>query len=328
MMEQLISAFPDHIKEALEIAKATTLKKPENEIQNVVICGMGGSGIGGEMVAKWLEDELEVPVATVHDYTLPKFVSKNTLVIGSSYSGNTEETMESLEKAVKAGAFMVGVCSGGKLEQLLKDNGFDAIIVPGGNPPRSMLAYSVVQLLNIFKQYGLIEGKELKEFAAAREFIIENETEIKDKAMELAKFLKGRTGIFYGTTKYLPVLIRARQQFNENSKELCWHHAIPEMNHNELVGWGGGDERFATVFLTAEDIHPRNAKRIEINKEVIAKKTSKMMDIQAKGATTLIRSVYLINLVDWSSVYLSQLKDVDAIDIAVIDHLKGELAKF
>lgn len=328
MMEELISAFPNHIKEALEIAEATTLKKPEHEIRNVVICGMGGSGIGGEMVAKWLEDELTVPVVTVHDYSLPKFVSKNTLVIGSSYSGNTEETLESLEKAVKAGAFMVGVCSGGKLEQLLKDNGFDAVIVPGGNPPRSMLAYSVVQLLNIFTQYGLIEGKELQEFAEAREFIIENEADIKEKAMELAKFLKGNTGIFYGTTKYLPVLIRARQQLNENSKELCWHHAIPEMNHNELVGWGGGDDRFATVFLTAEDIHPRNAKRIEINKEVISKKSSKMMDIQAKGNTTLIRSVYLINLVDWSSIYLSQLKDVDAIDIAVIDHLKGELAKF
>ncbi|XP_020907646.1 uncharacterized protein LOC110245698 [Exaiptasia diaphana] len=145
--------------------------------------------------------------------------------------------------------------------------------------------------------------------------------------MNLAKFLKGNVGILYGTTDYEPVLIRARQQFNENSKMLCWHHVIPEMNHNELVGWGGGDDRFATVFFET-DMNPRNEKRMGITKEVITGKSSKVMTIQAKGNNRIERSIYLINIVDWASLYLSDLKEVDPIDIAVIDYLKGSLADF
>lgn len=328
MMEQLISEFPNHISDALSIAANTNLTKPNKDFDNILICGMGGSGIGGVMVAKWVEAEVKVPVLAVHDYVAPEFVSERTLIIGSSYSGNTEETLDCIEQALEKGAHLVGITSGGKLEALCKEKGYESIIVPGGNPPRSMLAFSVVQLVNVLKQYGFIAGKELEEFEAARKLIVDNEAEIKEKAMDLAKFLKGNVGIFYGTTKYGPVLVRARQQINENSKNLCWHHVIPEMNHNELVGWGGGDDRFATVFFLADDIHPRNAKRIEINKEVITKKTSKMMDIVGKGETTLIKSFYFINIVDWASLYLSKLNEVDAIDIAVIDHLKGELAKF
>ncbi|MDX2359180.1 MAG: bifunctional phosphoglucose/phosphomannose isomerase [Crocinitomicaceae bacterium] len=328
MMEELISAFPANITEALAIAKASTFKKPSNEIHNIVICGMGGSGIGGKMVAKWVEDELNVPVYCAQDYTLPAFVSENSLVIGSSYSGNTEETIASVEAAIAANAHIIGVCSGGKLAQICKDNGYDSVIVPGGNPPRTALAFSLVQLLNIFKHLGLIAGKELDEMEAARKLIVENEAAIKEEAMAMAKFLQGNVGILYGTTKYEPVLIRARQQFNENSKLLCWHHMIPEMNHNELVGWGGGDDRFATIMFVSDDINKRNAKRIQISRDVVKSKSSKYMEVKAKGDTTLMRSIYLINIVDWSSLYLSDLKKVDPIDIEVIDFLKNELSNF
>lgn len=328
MMENLISAFPANITEALAIAKNSSFTKPSNEIQNIVICGMGGSGIGGKMVAKWVEDELQIPIYIAQDYTLPAFVSKNSLVIGSSYSGNTEETLASIEAAIKVGAHIVAVCSGGKLEQICKDNNFEVVIVPGGNPPRTALAFSLVQLLNIFTQFGLISGKELDEMEAARKLIVDNELSIKEEAMEMAKFLQGNVGVLYGTTKYEPVLVRARQQFNENGKLLCWHHMIPEMNHNELVGWGGGDDRFATIMFVSEDIHKRNEKRIQISRDVVKSKSSKYMEVMAKGDTTLIRSIYLINMVDWSSLYLSDLKKVDPIDIEVIDFLKNELSNF
>lgn len=327
-MKTLISAFPENITEALEIAENASLKQPTHEIENVLICGMGGSGIGGRLVSKWLEDELSVPVYVSSDYGIPGFVSKNTLVIGSSYSGNTEETLNSVQLAVEKGAFLIGICSGGQLSELCDSLGFSKIIVPGGNPPRTALAFSIVQLLYIFKELGLASGKGLDDVVSARELIVAEEKAIKSEARSLAEFLKGNVGILYGTTPYEPVLIRARQQFNENSKLLCWHHVIPEMNHNELVGWGGGDERFATVFFETEDIYRRNQKRIEITKEVIAKKSAKIMRIMAKGNSRIERSIYLINLVDWSSLYLSELKQVDAIDIAVIDYLKGSLAEF
>lgn len=328
MMEKLIQAFPSNIDEALEIASRVNLKSPENPIHNIVICGMGGSGIGGRLVAKWIEDELSVPVTVINEYSVPAFVSKNSLVIGSSYSGNTEETLQAIEEAIAKQAHIIGICSGGALELLCRENNFDVIVVPGGNPPRTALAYSLVQLINIFVGLDLIERERLNELKRSQELIVSSESEIKQIAHELAAFLNGKVGILYGTGRYEAVLIRARQQFNENSKLLCWHHAIPEMNHNELVGWGGGDDRFATVFFWADDIYRRNVRRMNITKDVASKKSGATFDVHAKGDSLIERSIYLINIVDWASFYLSDLKQVDPIDIEIIDYLKNELANF
>lgn len=326
-MNQLISEFPNNFLEAKAIAFKAEFKSPTNEIQNIVICGMGGSGIGGNLVAKWLEADLAVPVYVVKDYTLPAFVSKHSLVIGSSYSGNTEETLAAVEEAIAKGAHIIGITSGGKMQELCTSNGFDTVVVPGGNPPRTALAFSIVQLVNIFVKLGMAKSERMDELMAAQALIVEHEVEIKAEAMKLAEYLKGKVGIFYGTSDYEPVLVRARQQFNENSKALCWHHVIPEMNHNELVGWGGGDERFAAVFIDMKNNHSRNDKRTEISKSKI-KDYSTVHSVTAKGASKIEQSIYIINLVDWSSLYLSELKNVDPIDIAVIDFLKSELSKF
>lgn len=327
-MEKLISAFPENISEALAIAKQSKFKTPDREIKNIVICGMGGSGIGGKLVGKWIENEINVPILYAHDYGIPAFVSKHSLVIGSSYSGNTEETLSSVKLAIQKGAHIIGVCSGGEMQEICTKNNFDCVVVPGGNPPRTALAFSLVQLLNIFSELGMISPERLNEMESARQLIVNDEVNIKAKAHEIAQFLLGNVGVLYGTTMYEPVLVRARQQFNENSKLLCWHHSLPEMNHNELVGWGGGDDRFASLFFESEDIHPRNARRLEITKVRIASMSSKNMTISPKGNSLIERSIYYINLVDWASLYLAELKKVDPIDIEIIDYLKAELAKF
>ena len=326
-MKQLIEAFPSNITEALHIARDAELKGDYSGIRNVLICGMGGSGIGGSMVQSWLFDELKVPVSVAKDYTIPNFVGKDTLVIGSSYSGNTEETLTAVETALEKGATIVGICSGGTMESFCQSNGFDYIKVPGGNPPRTALAFSLVQLLHIFAATGMASAKRLEEMEAGRSRIVNDQESIHAVAKELAKHLHGKVGIMYGTTAFEPVLIRARQQFNENSKYLNWHHAIPEMNHNELVGWGGGDDRFAPVFFMTGGNHPRNDRRIEITRNKIAEKT-KIFDLKAKGDSLIEQSIYLINVVDWASFYLAAIDDIDTIDIAVIDYLKSELAKF
>ncbi|MBL4862806.1 MAG: bifunctional phosphoglucose/phosphomannose isomerase [Crocinitomicaceae bacterium] len=326
-MKKLITDFPDNITEAMQIAASVKLKSPTHEIKNVVICGMGGSGIGGSLVSKWLENELEVPIYIAKDYTLPGFVSKNSLVIGSSYSGNTEETLSSFDQAIDRGAHMIGITSGGKMKEICESNDFDVVIVPGGNPPRTALGFSIVQLINVFVQLGMAKSSALDNIVSARTLIVEEEETIRKEAMLLAEHLHGSVGILYAAADYEPVLVRARQQFNENSKMLCWHHVLPEMNHNELVGWGGGDDRFAVVFFDAEGSHPRNDKRTEITKSKVGDK-SKVLTIKAKGTNIIERSIYIINLVDWASVYLSELKKVDPIDITVIDYLKSELAKF
>ena len=328
IMKELIAAFPQNITEALQIAKAKNYSTPSNEIKNIVVCGMGGSGIGGQLVQKWVEDELSIPMTGVHAYSLPNFVNENTLVIASSYSGNTEETLACINEAISKKAHIIGITSGGSLEKICEENDYDCTIVPGGNPPRTALAFSIVQLLSILSQLGLTSSQRLEEIEKARQLIVSEEVNIKKKAFELAQFLEGKVGILYGTTSFEPMLIRARQQFNENGKLLCWHHTIPEMNHNELVGWGGGDDRFATVFFIEENILPRNQRRVEISKNVALKKESSLMEISTKGESFIEQTLYLVNIVDWASLYLSDIKNVDPIDIEVIDYLKNELANF
>jgi len=149
-MKQLIESFPRQIQEALEIADNATFKKSDTRIENVVICGLGGSGIGAKIVANWVQSEMKLPVILVNDYTLPAFASKSTLVIASSYSGNTEETLMAVETAHQNECFIFGITSGGTLKTFCDDNGYDCVIVPGGNPPRSAVAYSLVQLVNYF----------------------------------------------------------------------------------------------------------------------------------------------------------------------------------
>jgi len=326
-MHTLISAFPQNITDALEIASKAIIHTPNREIRNVVICGMGGSGIGGRMVSYWVQDEIQVPVLSFHDYTAPAFINEHTLIVASSYSGNTEETLICVEQAFAKGAHIIGVCSGGQLENFCKSNNFDYVVVPGGNPPRTALAFSVVQVLNILYKVGLVSDKGLKSIANARLLLDAEAKTIHAEAKLLAEFTHGKVPIFYAAAKYEAVAIRARQQFNENAKILCWHHVVPEMNHNELVGWGGGDDRFCAVFFNTHDLIPRNQKRVDISKEIIGKK-AKIHTVEAKGNDFIERSFYSINLVDWASLYLSELKQCDPIEIVVIDYLKNELANF
>lgn len=327
-MDKLISAFPQNIVDALEIAKKSSFKKPTQEIKHIVICGMGGSGIGGKLVAQWIENEISVPILFAQDYSLPHFVNQHSLVIGSSYSGNTEETLSTINEAHTKGAHIVGICSGGEVATFCERNNYDCVIVPGGNPPRSAVAFSVIQIVNLFEKLGFISVNNLHEIEAGRKLIIDEENAIKEEAKKLATFLKDKVIVIYAASNYEAVAVRARQQFNENGKLLCWHHVIPEMNHNELVGWGGGDNRFGALFLQTNDFNPRNAKRLEFSLDVIRKKTDFIYQLEAKGATQIQRSIYLIHLVDWASWYLSELKAVDAMDIIVIDSLKDTLSKF
>lgn len=326
-MEKLIAAFPTNISDALTKASSMTYKTPTHEIRNVIAIGMGGSGIGAKIVSQWVQDEMKVPVLLLQDYTLPKFVDQYTLVIASSYSGNTEETLISVKEAKERGAHIVAICSGGELEVFCKENDYDYASVPGGNPPRSALAFSMIHIINIFTKLGLISSTKLAEIEKSKKILLDNVSTIKNQARSLAKFLQNKIGIFYSLSDYEAVMVRARQQFNENSKVLCWHHFIPEMNHNEQVGWGGGDDRFAVVFFDTKDYNKQNEKRFEITIDRVKKMTSNVMVIEALGSNKVEKSFYLIHLVDWASLYLSELNNVDVMDIKVIDFLKSELSK-
>jgi glucose/mannose-6-phosphate isomerase len=279
------------------------------------------------LIAELISGNCVVPVLVNKDYQLPGFTNENTLVIISSYSGNTEETLSCLEQAIKQKAQIICITSGGKVAEIAKEHNYDLILVPRGNPPRTCLGYSLVQLFAILKFNKLISTDYQTEFHQSSELINALTNDIKTEAKEIAIKLIHQTPIIYslGTTE--SIAVRFRQQLNENSKILCWHHVIPEMNHNELVGWTEKNENLSVIVLKTDFDHPKNRKRLEICIDIFKKYTSHLIEINAKGNSKIEQAIYLINLTDWVSYYIAEIKNIDAVEVRVIDFLKNELAK-
>lgn len=324
-MKKLIEKFPAQLREAYEIASSAQLSS-KNNIQNVVITGLGGSGIGGTIISELVSADCPVPVIINKDYFLPQFVNKNSLVIISSYSGNTEETLQAMEQALKNHAQIICVTSGGTVEELAKKNNLDIIKIPGGNPPRSCIGYSLVQLFKIVQFNGFVKTDLLKQVSDSIILLNKENVHIKQEATSIAKSLVGKIPVIYSLGSCEGVAVRFRQQINENSKMLCWHHTFPEMNHNELVGWTEKNENLAVVtFRTSYDFE-RTIKRYDICKPLFTKYSASVTDITAKGSTKLEQFVYLINIGDWISCYIADIKNIDAVEVDVITNLKNELA--
>ncbi len=325
-MKKLIQNFTKQLGEALEIGANTDLQKRDKTIKSVLITGMGGSGIGGTIISELAED-VNIPIQVNKSYDLPSWVNEHTLVIGSTYSGNTEETISVIEKAVKAGAEVAFITSGGRAGQIAQDHNLNQIVLEGGNPPRSMLSYSLVSLMYLLNHYGISHFDIEKEVNSAIRLIDAEENNIVKESKNIADKLFGTFPIIYAVSGYEGVATRFRQQINENSKMLCLHHIIPEMNHNELVGWAGGNKDMAVVFLRNSDDSAKNQQRIEITKTIISNHTDKVYEIWAKGDSKISRTLYHIHLEDWISMHLSELNNVDVVEVKVIDFLKSELAK-
>lgn len=325
-MYDLIRNFPDHLNEALSIGRQAKLSAPRGPYANVVVTGLGGSGIGGRIAAQAVAHEAICPIEVFSNYYLPAYVGKHSLVIACSYSGNTEETLAAMHQALDKGAHVVCITSGGTMLETAKAQGLDHIVIPGGNPPRTMLAYSLTQQFVVLKHFGIIHGDYPASLAKAAGHLKRDQEAIKAAGQDLARKLFGKRAVIYSEASTEAVSVRFRQQINENSKELCWHHAIPEMNHNELVGWAGGDKGIAVVIFRHMDDHERSQMRMEINKEIFAKHTADIHEVWSQGDDRLGRQTYLIHLGDWASWYLAEMKGVDATEIAVINMLKGKLA--
>jgi len=325
-MNDLVAAFPAQLVKAQEIATAQKLQPAKAPIKKVFISGLGGSGIGGTIVKELAEGTCPVPVVINKDYFAPAFIGPDTLCIICSYSGNTEETVSVLEKVTEKGAQVVCITSGGKIASMAAEHGHSLVMIPGGMPPRSCIGYSMVQILQVMSHFGLMEQVS-QHIDAARHLIEKEQQSILQQAEEIAQKLMGKTPVIYSLGNTEGVSVRFRQQLNENSKMLCWHHVIPEMNHNELVGWAGGDASKCVVVWRYPFDYYRSVKRLEICKEVFSRYTAHFIEIEAKGNHPVECAFYAIHLGDWISCKLADLKGVDAMDIKVIDHLKGALDK-
>jgi len=326
-MKKLVLDFPIQLQEALIIGKNYRFKAPEAEFTNVVVTGLGGSGIGGSIVQNYVFDKLKVPFIVNKDYFLPSFVSKRSLVIVCSYSGNTEETLAALEQAKKAKATIVCITSGGKVAEFSNKKDIDCILVPAGMPPRSCIGYSLVQILYVLAYFGLIGNNFEGEIKKAIKAMKDGEKETQKKAAAIAKKIVGKLPVIYSASHFEGVAVRFRQQLNENSKMLCWHGAIPEMNHNELVGWRDDAKDKVVILLRTNEDYERVQTRMEINKKVIRKYTPNIIEIYAEGKSYWEQVFYFIHLTDWVSVVLADLRQLDATEVKVIDFLKKSLSK-
>lgn len=325
MMKELITQFTSHLNQAISLGSSAKFNSAKTDIENVLICGLGGSGIGGTIISQLIGEECQKPILVNKDYKLPAFVNKNTLVICCSYSGNTEETLSMFAQANEKGAEIAIITSGGQFAEIAKNEGKNMIQIPGGLPPRAAFGLSFPQLFFVFEKYGLIKSK-VAQIESAIRLIDQIEENIQKEASTVSEKLYNKVPIIYGESSLEGVCIRFKQQINENSKMTCWHNVIPEMNHNELVGWRTKNKDLAIVIFRSESDFYRNQKRIEYSKEVIEQYASSISEIYAKGESALEQALYLIHLGDWISYFLAEKKGIDAVEVDVITGLKDMLA--
>lgn len=323
---------PKHYRQAAMLAKNFTLNyaKPSR----IVIAGMGGSGIGGELMKDWARDRITVPIEVCKEYTLPAYAQKNTMVFVVSYSGETEETLSVLRDAVKRKCMIACISSGGKLHEYAEKFGFPHLLVPSGMAPRATLPYLFVPLLTSMEKLGLISNvsEEISETINALEKVsTRNAPENPSRSnfsKKLAENIKGTVPAVYGFGSFRTVAQRLKTQFNENSKNPAKWEAFPELDHNEIVGWEKAREFaeiFSVIFIRDADEPEEICQRIEVTKELMSKSIKKTFEIHSLGENLLTKMASVICTGDFTSVYLAIIRGVDPTPVKTISLLKKKL---
>jgi glucose/mannose-6-phosphate isomerase len=321
----------EHYRKAARTAEKISLQYANPA--NIVVAGMGGSAIGGELLKDWVRDKVQVPVEVNRDYVLPAYANEKSLVVVVSYSGETEETLSTFLDAVKRKCMIFCVSSGGSLLEFAEKLGVPYLRVPSGMPPRASLPYLFVPLPKSLEKAGVVSGVsgELSEAIRLLERVSgENAPEkpVKDNfAKTLASGINGSIPVVYGFGVFRSVAQRFKQQFNENSKVPSKWEFFSELNHNEIVGWENAEklaECFSTIFIRDKAESDAICSRIEITKSLLSS-GSKMFEVWSQGKGVLARMLSTVCIGDFTSVYLAVLRNVDPTPVENINLLKEKL---
>jgi glucose/mannose-6-phosphate isomerase len=335
-MGRLIAEFPQQVEKAVAIGEAAKVKLAVASIRNIVVTGLGGSAIGGDLLRAYLADVCAVPIVVSRHYFLPEYVDEKTLVIVSSYSGNTEETNASYADAIKRKAKIFCVTSGGAVKATALKKKHPFIEIPGGLPPRSALGYSFFPTLIALSKLGLIplQKKAIKETIAllkSESALYANIASPENLALRLAGQLRGQLPVVYSAAdRFDAVNVRWRGQFSENAKVLAYGHVFPELNHNEIVGWGVLRDlmkQIHVLILRDRGDYKRVQLRMGITRDIVRDLAGTVTEVWSEGDSLLARLFSLIHLGDWVSFYLALENNVDPTPVKKIDFLKNELAK-
>lgn len=325
-MKQLLENFDRELLDGLSIASKTQFNNTQVKIKNIVISGLGGSGIGGSIAYSLLSNKLDVPYYVNKGYFLPNYIDENSLVIICSYSGNTEESIHAFKEAMHKNAVIVCITSGGELLNLAKNCNYNHIVIPSGRPPRASLGYSLIQLFATLVKYNLIEEEILETIEQASQFITKNQAAIIEESAIVCDAIYDKLPVIYCEETIEPIAIRWKQQLNENSKMLCWHNVYPEMNHNELVGWREQNHHLALIMFKTGDEFYRNQARMDLNEVIYKNVTNSITHITAKGNNRIEKAFYLIHYGDWLSYHLAIKRGYDPMEIDVLIKLKNDLS--
>ncbi|MDR7451111.1 MAG: bifunctional phosphoglucose/phosphomannose isomerase [Armatimonadota bacterium] len=331
-MLELILRLPEMCAEAwaLPVQPSPPALRPAQ----IIALGMGGSGIGGDLLRAVLHDEASMPVMAIKEYRPPAFVGPECLVFACSYSGNTEETLAAYDEASARGASCVVITSGGELLRRAEARRHPAVVVPPGLPPRAALPYLFLPMLAILSRAGIVRSFDAEvgeTVAGLRRILGRLGPEGADpEARALAGALVGRIPVVYSSTPFLePAAQRWKDQFNENAKTFAVWNTFPELNHNETVGWGLDPALARTLYVIVlrDPSEPaRLARRVEITKDLAFRKAAGVAEVAGEGEGKLCRLMSPIAYGDLVSWYLALQRGVDPTPVAVIDELKQRLA--
>lgn len=322
-----------------QAAFAATVLHPEHdnrEINSVVITGMGGSALSGLVIKMLLQNELSIPLEIVREYDLPGYVNHNTLVIASSYSGNTEETLSALEQARAKDAQIGIVASGGKLIESAEQLNIAHVIMPTGVQPRMAMIYSLKSIFALLVNFGVIAPMWIADLESLSDWLTEESShwlpEVptdQNYAKQLALETIGKSPVFYGSPLTAPLAYKWKISWNETSKNTAFWNEYPEFNHNEFMGWTSHpiEKPFVVFDIKSSFDRPRVLQRFELSDRLLSGKRPQAKEILLKGDTLLAQSVWGAILADFASIYTAILNGVDPTPVVLIERLKQELAE-
>jgi glucose/mannose-6-phosphate isomerase len=326
---------PDYCRDAIKRARQVSVPETVSH-KNIVVVGMGGSAIGGEILHDWLRDTLPIPIEVCRDYTLPAYVNKDTLVFVNSYSGNTEETLTAFLTAIRRKCTVVAVTSGGQLEAFCKKLRVPHVIIPEGLQPRVAIPYMFFPLPVLMEKMGILSNidDELEEAIQVLERAVKvNAPDVptsKNKAKQLAQELMETIPLIYGFRQYSSVAHRLKAQFNENSKVPSKSEVFPELNHNETVGYEAPEsltKKMSIILIRDPQEPPEIRNRIETTTNLVFNRAKKVLEIKAEGQGKLAKIFSVMCTGDFASVYLAILQNKNPTPVKIIERLKSELAK-
>lgn len=307
----------------------------DREITSVVVAGMGGSGLAAVFVKAWLKDVITVPFEILRGYDLPAYVGHNTLVIASSYSGNTEETVSALEQATSRGSQLGIIAAGGHLIDTAGSYRIAHVPMPEHLQPRMAMIYNLRALVSLLVTFGVLERRVFDEIADTADWL---ESESKkwtadvptheNYAKQLAQEAVGKTPVFYGGALTAPVAYKWKISWNENAKNVAFCNEYPEFNHNEFLGWTSHpiEKPFAVFDLVSSKEHSQILKRFEVSDRLLSGKRPKATVVHLAGDTAIQQMLWGCILADFVSIYVAILNGVDPTPVEIIEKLKHELA--